>query len=235
MFTICTAAAVCSTVPTATAAGKSSTRPTAAATKPMAVERTVVRYTVRPSQTLGQVARLYGVTVNDLAKANGIRNVNVVSAGKVLTIAITLYGPKTLPTALRRYPERVALLPVFDSAARECQVPVDLLKSMAWMESGWQTFVVSPSGAVGIGQLLPGTAAWIAARMGNPKLDPHRTVDNIRMSACYLRFLLDHYHGDHRLALMAYNQGWGAVDTFGASAGARRYAAVIEQQRPQFL
>jgi soluble lytic murein transglycosylase-like protein len=170
-----------------------------------------------------------------LASTNGIRDPNLVPAGKVLTVAVTLYGPRNLPVALRRSLERVSLLSTFESAARECRVPLDLLKSLAWMESGWQNSVVSPAGAIGIGQLMPGTARWIAARMGNPRLDPTRAVDNVRMSACYLRSLLDRYNGDHRLALMAYNQGWGSLSAAGASAGARRYAAVIEAQRPQFL
>jgi soluble lytic murein transglycosylase-like protein len=220
--------------------GVTSSMAYAATTKPrpseaVLVEHTTVRHLVRPGQNLSQIARLYGVGVVELASSNGIRNASLVAAGKVLTVSVTLYGPRNLPTTLRRFPERVALIPVFDSAARECRVPVDLLKSLAWMESGWQNGVVSTAGAVGMGQLLPGTARWIAARMGNPRLDPRQTVDNIRMSACYLRFLVDKYRGDHRLALMAYNQGWGSLDAFGASAGARRYASVIEAQRSQFL
>jgi len=170
-----------------------------------------------------------------VASANGISNPDVVPAGRVLKVAVTLYGPRNLPVALRRSRDRVSLLPVFESAARECRVPLDLLKSMAWMESGWQNSVVSPTGAIGIGQLMPGTARWMAAQMGNPRLNPRNPADNIRMSACYLRFLLDRYNGDYRLALMAYNQGWGSLDVMGATAGARRYVAVIEAQRPQFL
>ncbi|MCU1346740.1 MAG: putative lysozyme [Acidimicrobiia bacterium] len=199
------------------------------------MDRSVVHHRVRPSQSLSQIARLYGVTVNDVAAANGIRDPNVVPVGVVLTVPVTLYGPRHLPTTLRRSLDRVRLLPAFESAARQCGVPVDLLESMAWMESGWQNSVVSATGAIGVGQLMPGTARLMAARLGDSRLDPRRPADNIRMSACYLRFLLDRYNGDHRLALMAYNQGWGSLDTVGATPGARRYAMVIENQRSQFL
>jgi LysM repeat protein len=60
-----------------------------------------------------------------------------------------------LPQGLHTYPERLALLPSFDRWAAEYGVAPDLLKALAWMESGWQQSVVSSSGAISVGGGLP--------------------------------------------------------------------------------
>ena len=63
-------------------------------------------------------------------------------------------GGGRLPARLAASPERLALVPSFNRWARAYGIPPDLLKALAWMESGWQNQKVSSVGAVGIGQLL---------------------------------------------------------------------------------
>jgi len=63
---------------------------------------------------------------------------------------------------------------------------------LTYTESRWRQDVVSVTGAIGVGQLLPSTAAWLAQLMGEPDLSPYVRKDNIRMSAFLLRWLLDH-------------------------------------------
>jgi LysM repeat protein len=112
-----------------------------------------------------------------------------------------------LPQGLHTYPERLAVLPSFDRWAAEYSVAPDLLKAVAWMESGWQPTVVSTSGAIGIGQLLPATAAWVASFLIRAPLDPYVADDNIRMSARFLAHLLTLTNGDVNLRSPATTKG----------------------------
>ena len=109
-----------------------------------------------------------------------------------------------------------------------------LLMALAFTESRWRQDKVSRSGAIGVGQLLPDTAAWLAERMGEPDLDPTRVEDNVRLSAQLLRVLLDDSGGDPRRALASYFQGPGAVARSGVSPGGARYATLILGRRAWF-
>lgn len=84
-----------------------------------------------------------------------------------------------------------------------------LLYSVMHQESSFKSHAVSPKGARGLMQLMPGTAA----RYGVTNVfDPRQ---NIEGGARYLRFLLDRFNGDLNLALAGYNAGEGAVDKYG--------------------
>ena len=125
------------------------------------------------------------------------------------------------------FPDRLALIPSFDRWAAEYGVPAALLKALAFMESGWQPNVVSPSGAVGIGQLLPATAAFVAAVLIGGPLDPFLPDDNIRMSARFLSHLLGLTGGDVSLALAGYYQGLTSVRRDGMKATTAAYVNVV--------
>jgi soluble lytic murein transglycosylase-like protein len=171
---------------------------------------TAVRtYTVRPGDNLETIAKRYGTTIKALAAANKIRNFNLVVIGTKLTIpAASTAALSKGPSKLKANPSRAALAPRFDYWARQYRVPPDLLKGLAWYESGWQNHVVSSTGAVGVGQLMPFTSEFVANQLlKNPNLDPKKVDDNIRMSARFLRFLLDRTGGAPGLALAAYYQG----------------------------
>ncbi len=83
-----------------------------------------------------------------------------------------------------------------------------LLHAVIRTESAYQANAQSHAGACGLMQLMPGTAARF--RVSNI-WDP---AENIRGGSAYLRFLLDHFDGDLRLALAGYNAGEGAVKKF---------------------
>ena len=84
-----------------------------------------------------------------------------------------------------------------------------LLYSVMHQESSFKSHAISPKGARGLMQLMPGTAM----RYGVTNVfDPRQ---NIEGGARYLRFLLDHFDGDVNLALAGYNAGEGAVEKYG--------------------
>ena len=191
-------------------------------------------YTVRDGDTLSGIASRFGVSAEALARANGIGDANRVVIGRILAVpaaaaAATATGtaPPGLPARLRSSPQRMAYIPVFDRWAAHYGVPADLLKAMTWVESGWQQGAVSSTGAIGIGQIMPDTHAWMRDVIIREPLDPTDADDNIRMSARYLRWLLDRTGGDVRLALGGYYQGLQAVNTRGLLAETERYVANI--------
>ncbi len=88
-----------------------------------------------------------------------------------------------------------------------------LLVALIAVESSWRPDAVSRAGALGLGQLMPGTAAGLG-------VDPADPQANIRGAAVHLRGLLARYasrQGAERYtdALAAYNAGAGAVDRYG--------------------
>jgi soluble lytic murein transglycosylase len=81
----------------------------------------------------------------------------------------------------------------------------------------------SPAGAVGLMQLMPETATFLAKRSGATTFatsDLSTPVVNIAYGSYYLRYLLNEYHGDTVLALAAYNGGETNVDNWVRSAHA---------------
>jgi len=166
-------------------------------------------YIVKPGDNLETIAKRYGTTTKALAAANKIRNFNLVVIGTKLTIPAASAAALTKgPSKLKGSSSRAALAPRFDYWAKQYRVPPDLLKGLAWYESGWQNHVVSSTGAVGVGQLMPFTSDFVANQLlKNPNLDPKKVDDNIRMSARFLRFLLDRTGNAPGLALAAYYQG----------------------------
>jgi LysM repeat protein len=193
------------------------------------------RHTVASGETLSGIAADHGITVRDLAAANGITDINRVRSGQRLSLpasggtgtAGSGVDASRFPARLQASPERLALVPRFEHWARTYGIPPDLLMAMAWVESGWQNDVVSGAGAMGIGQLMPDTVAWMRDIVLREPLDPGIPDHNIRMSARYLRWLLDRTEGDPGTALAGYYQGLAAVQAFGPSPGTTVYVADV--------
>ncbi|HET9343298.1 MAG TPA: lytic transglycosylase domain-containing protein [Candidatus Eremiobacteraceae bacterium] len=98
---------------------------------------------------------------------------------------------------------------IIDASARRNRLDPALLDAVIRQESGFRADVVSGAGAVGLMQLMPGTARELGVS------DPFDPAQNVEGGAKYLRSLLDRYDGRLDLALAAYNAGPGAVDHFG--------------------
>jgi soluble lytic murein transglycosylase-like protein len=89
-------------------------------------------------------------------------------------------------------------------AARRHNVPEDLFLRLVQQESGWNPRAVSHKGAIGLAQLMPGTAELL-------RVDPNDPAQNLDGGARYLRAQYDRFR-DWRLALAAYNAGPEAVE-----------------------
>jgi soluble lytic murein transglycosylase len=107
--------------------------------------------------------------------------------------------------------------------ARDKRLDPSLIAGVIYAESKFSDST-SSAGALGLMQLLPSTAHFIAARSGGTAFtteDLSTPEINIAYGSWYLRYLLDRYDGDELLALAAYNGGMGNVDRWVAEAGAR--------------
>lgn len=93
------------------------------------------------------------------------------------------------------------------SAARRYGVPEDLFLRLVQQESGWNAKALSHAGAIGLAQLMPGTASVL-------RVDPHDPYQNLDGGA---RYLAQQYRAfkSWRLALAAYNAGPQAVKKYG--------------------
>lgn len=92
-------------------------------------------------------------------------------------------------------------------AATRYNIPGDLFLRLVGQESSYNPGAVSPKGAQGLAQLMPGTAAELG-------VDPTDPLQNLDGGARYLRQQYDRF-GDWGLALAAYNAGPGAVQKYG--------------------
>jgi len=142
--------------------------------------------------------------------------------------------PEGLPSFVTGTARR-SLAPAFDRAARESRVPTTLVMALTWRESEWEENLVSPAGAIGIGQLLPATSRYVADDLlHQPRLDPRRPVDNIRLTARYLRQVIDELGGSERLGVGAYLQGSTSVRAQGLSPETVAYVHDIDVLRAAF-
>jgi soluble lytic murein transglycosylase-like protein len=104
-------------------------------------------------------------------------------------------------------PRTPTALELADAAADRYGLPRELVRSVMAAESGFQPLAISPKGAIGLMQLMPGTAQVLGA-------DPHDPAQNVDAGARYLRDLLERYNYGLRHALAAYNAGPVAVDRY---------------------
>ena len=116
-----------------------------------------------------------------------------------------------------RYSAKIAELAVrFDLSP-------SLLEALVWQESRWRENAISPVGARGLAQLMPGTARYLGVDSADP-------FQNLEGGARYLREQLDRFDGNLEKALAAYNAGPGRVERAGGVPNireTRNYVAAI--------
>ena len=114
---------------------------------------------------------------------------------------------ETAPNIPRYTGRRSEYLPHARQAAQRHGIPEDLFLRLVQQESGWNPNARSHKGAMGLAQLMPGTAAKLG-------VNPNDPVQNLNGGARYLRMMYNQF-GNWTLALAAYNAGPGAVQKYG--------------------
>ncbi len=100
--------------------------------------------------------------------------------------------------------------PQFEAAAREQGIDEELLYGIARQESRFIADIVSGAGAVGLMQLMPGTARWVAKQLALADYSPTRIADvqlNTQFGAFYFKYWQDRLGRLPALAAAAYNAG----------------------------
>jgi hypothetical protein len=215
-------------------------------------------YVVRPGDSLWGIATSHGLTLTQLAAANGLNPNDILPIGRHLrlstrtapparlsspwTFCSTGAGTSTgtsgewgvLPSGLAGTGTYRRLAPVFQHWAAHYDLSLPLLEAVAWQESGWQQNVVSPTGAVGVGQIEPYTAGFISDVLVGTPLNPASVSDNIRMSAAFLSYLAG-IEGNNRCAtIAAYYEGPLNLQAMGVLPVAQQYVANVEALESRF-
>ena len=118
--------------------------------------------------------------------------------------------PQPAPPPPAPPPKQLTPRELVTEASLKAGIPPALVHSLIGAESAYQVNALSPKGAIGLMQLMPGTAAALNA-------DPNDVQQNVDAGVAYLRDLLIRYQNDpHQVtkALAAYNAGPGAVDRY---------------------
>lgn len=117
------------------------------------------------------------------------------------------FEPDPLPSPRSSEPAKNTGQIVREASAKH-GVDSDFIFSVIKQESAGNALAVSPAGARGLMQLMPGTASKLGVS------DSFSPEQNVLGGARYLRELLERYNGDAVKALAAYNAGPGAVDRY---------------------
>ena len=156
---------------------------------------------------MGITTRLYLAATDD-SSFTDVPTAEIVGYEKDLSLPT----PPTPPEAAKSKPAKTAPAPalnqVVNSASAAYHLDPDLVNSVIHAESGFNSHAVSPKGARGLMQLMPGTASQLGV---NDAFDPQA---NVAGGSRYLRELLERYNFDLVKALAAYNAGPQRVERY---------------------
>jgi hypothetical protein len=176
-------------------------------------------HVVQPGESFFSIAQRYHVSPWQLARGNGLTLDHVIVPGQKLRLpagATTAYLPE----------DRIGVREALDRWSAQYGVDPRLSRALAWMESGYQQHVVSSVGAVGVMQLLPETWRWVETFLiGHPV--PRDADGNVRAGVRYLRWQLDQFGGDVRLALAGWYQGARAVREIGLYDDTKQFVRIV--------
>jgi peptidoglycan hydrolase-like protein with peptidoglycan-binding domain len=176
-------------------------------------------HVVRPGESFFSIAQRYRVSPWRLAGENGLRLDRVIHPGARLRLPAGA-------TTVRMPEDRDAVRASLDRWSRAYGVDPRLARALAWMESGFQNHVVSPVGARGVMQLLPETWEFVETVLLRERV-PGTADGNVRVGVRYLRWQLDEFGGDVRLALAGWYQGARAVREVGIYDDTKEFVRIV--------
>lgn len=182
-------------------------------------------HVVEAGETLWAISSLYGVALQDLVDANQLADASFIRTGQSLVIPgaapdeawnASLVTTASMPADMAaKVAQRTEARAMLLAAASEFGISGPFVLAVAWHESGWQPGVVSFAGAVGLMQLVPDTADWVAGAMLGEAPAVDDPAWNARAGVRLLAFYLDRYQGDKDRTLAAYFQGMTSLDEIG--------------------
>ncbi|MFN8105656.1 MAG: LysM peptidoglycan-binding domain-containing protein [Acidimicrobiia bacterium] len=205
-------------------------------------------YRVRRGDTVIGLAKRAGVSAAAIIATNGLAPPSyMIRDGRTLQIPnkgavgkpvarpqTPAPGTKAVPPGGGRHPNKAQVGSALEANARRYGLPADLVKGIAWQESGWRQEVVSSTGAVGVMQLMPGTAKWVGDNLVRRRIDSNDYNDNVQGGSAYLKWLFGQMNQDERLAIASYYQGPGSVKKRGLLKESERYVAGVQANRKKF-
>lgn len=175
-------------------------------------------HSVNPAPSPAPFLRIAGVRVPAWMRAGALVR-SPEALGIAPTAVSTCAARRYIPSSLlgRNAEERRQILyPLVQRAACEAGLPIGLMDAMLIQESRYNPLALSPKGAFGLGQLMPGTARQLG-------VDRYDLRGNLTGAARYLRQHIDEFR-QVPLALAAYNAGPGRVRKAG------RIPRIVETQ-----
>jgi peptidoglycan hydrolase-like protein with peptidoglycan-binding domain len=178
------------------------------------------RHVVRRGETLSAIATRSGTTVTRLARLNRL------DPNRFLLIGTRLIVPRGAGSSPAPWVPRAAVEASLSRWAAHYGVSLDLVRALAWQESGFQNHVRSRVGAVGPMQVIPATRVFVEEVLIGARIP--RTMDgNVRVGVAYLHHLLHMFGTDARLALGAYYAGPGSIMRGRLPRSARKFVANV--------
>jgi len=181
-----------------------------------------VYHVVSPGESFFSIAATFHVSPWQLARVNKLPLTGVIVPGQRLRLP----AGATRTARMGTPPSRDAVRAALDHWSRVYGVDPSLARALAWMESGFQQDVVSSVGAVGVMQLLPETWDWVDVVLLGHRT-PRTAEGNVQAGVRYLRWQLDQFGGDVRLALAGWYQGARAVREIGLYDDTKQFVTIV--------
>jgi N-acetylmuramoyl-L-alanine amidase len=164
------------------------------------------RHKIQPGETLSSIANRYGTSISKLARLNRLQNPNLIVAGRYIKVP----GRASVPSAAPASASSASIEASLERQSIAHGVDPTLVKSVAYLESGWQQDVVSEAGAIGVMQVMPATARYVNRSLGGGNLNVRKADDNVHLGVMYLKHVIGSM-GSEKKGLAAYYSGPGNV------------------------
>ena len=178
-----------------------------------------VPHTVEPGESLWSIAAQDGLSVDQLAAANGLSPDTELVAGTTVLIppapASSPSGDATsgecvwdCASPVHPHPTDETVTPAqVGSIAAQHGMSAPLVQSIAWNESAFSNAAVSSAEARGVMQIMPDTWNFIDQQLADRPLDPASATDNVEAGVLYLHHLYHLKGGDGQATVASYFQG----------------------------
>ncbi|PID53720.1 MAG: hypothetical protein CSB46_06465 [Micrococcales bacterium] len=214
-------------------------------------------YRVKQADTLSDIAKAHGISVQQIRAANPKLTSNRIIAGSTIkipggsqpsrnehrvgnTFAGRSYAPEVTRAAQRnkntlmsrQVPGRDQMRSIIRNAAVAHGVDPKLALAVAYHESGFNMQAVSPANAVGAMQVIPSSVNW-ASSMAGRKLDALNPQDNATAGVLVLKSVIGATDNEDD-AIAAYYQGLSSVRKNGMYADTKKYVANVKALKSRF-